>query len=202
MWSSPTDEQYRLPGLDNAPANCVLFFALFPDRPAAADARQTAEHLRRSYGLRGMPIDAGRLHVSLHGIGRYARLPNDVVAKACAAAAEISAEPFCIRFDHTVSFAAKRGKRPLVLVADALPAPLFALRRRLGDALARKGLRNRAASSFTPHMTLLYDAHPVEPCAIQPVIWTARELVLVHSRHGSAEHVWLGRWPLRGSPST
>jgi 2'-5' RNA ligase len=65
--------------------------------------------------------------------------------------------------------------------------------------MARRGLRRRARS-FTPHMTLLYDARSVEARAIEPVAWTVREFVLVHSRWGRTQHILLGHWPLRPIP--
>ena len=80
---------------------------------------------------------------------------------------------------------------PLVLRAEAPPAPLFGLWLRLGDAMARNGLRTEPARSFTPHMTLLYDVRHIETYAVEPVTWRAR-VRAVHSRHGETRHIWLG----------
>ena len=193
-------EQLCFPGFHPPPMD-RLFFAVFPDAPAVARAGAIARQLRDRHGLRGRPITPSHLHVSLHGIGQYPGIPNGVVAKARAAAATVSAAAFCIGFDHAGSFAIKRRLLPLVLRAEAPPAPLFGLRLRLGDAMARHGLRTEAPLSFTPHMTLLYDLRHIETCAVEPVTWVVRELVLVHSRHGETRHIWLGRWPLRGAPA-
>ena len=193
-------EQLCFPGFHPPPAD-RLFFAVFPDAPAVARAGDIAWRLRDHHGLRGRPIAPSHLHVSLHGVGQYPGIPSGVVAKARAAAAMVSAEAFCIAFGHAGSFAIKRRLLPLVLRAEAPPAPLFGLWLRLGDAMARNGLHCAAARSFTPHMTLLYDLRHIETSAVEPVTWTVRELVLVHSRHGETRHIWLGRWPLRGSPA-
>jgi 2'-5' RNA ligase len=196
---SQAPEQLCFPGFQAAPAD-RLFFAVFPDRPAAARAGDVAQHLRDQHALRGRPIALSHLHVSLHGVGQYPGIPNGVVARACDAAAMVSADAFPIVFDHACSLVIKQRMLPLVLLAEALPAPLFALRLKLGAAMARQGLQSGPAHSFTPHMTLLYDMRQIATCAIEPVTWTVRELVLVHSRHGETRHIWLGRWPLRGSP--
>ena len=192
-------EQLCFPGFQPPPVD-RLFFAVFPDAPAIARAGDVAWHFCDRHGLRGRPLTPSHLHVSLHGVGQYPGIPSDVVAKARAAAATVSAEAFSITFDHAGSFAIKRRLLPLVLRAEAPPAPLFGLWLRLGDAMARNGLRGGSVGSFTPHMTLLYDLRHIETCAVEPVSWIVRELVLVHSRHGETRHIWLGRWPLRGSP--
>jgi RNA 2',3'-cyclic 3'-phosphodiesterase len=194
-----TPQQLCFPGF-HTPLKNRLFFAVFPEALAAARSRDVAQRLRDQHGLRGRPLAQSHLHVSLHGVGEYPGIPSGVVADACAAAATVSVEAFSISFDHAGSLATKRGLLPLVLRAEAPPAALFGLRLRLGDALARKGLPCGRARSFTPHMTLLYDLRHIETCAIEPVTWIVRELVLVHSRHGETRHIWLGRWPLSGAP--
>jgi 2'-5' RNA ligase len=201
MWSLRQPPEQLCFSSFHPPPTDRLFFAVFPDAPAAACAGDIAQRLRERHGLRGRPIAPCRLHVSLCGVGQYVGVPSDVVAKASAAAATVSAASFRIAFDHVGSFAIKRRLLPLVLRAEAPAAALFGLRLKLGDAMARTGLPGGAARSFTPHMTLLYDARHIEICAVEPVTWIVRELVLIHSLHGKTEHVWLGRWPLCGSPA-
>lgn len=43
---------------------------------------------------------------------------------------------------------------------------------------------------------LLYDPQGIAEHAIEPIRWTAREFVLVHSLLGRSRHVPLGRWAL------
>jgi 2'-5' RNA ligase len=54
---------------------------------------------------------------------------------------------------------------------------LTAFRELLGEAMHGQGLRVKR--SFTPHMTLMYDRHPVAEHAIEPVSWVAHEFVLI-----------------------
>jgi 2'-5' RNA ligase len=64
----------------------------------------------------------------------------------------------------------------------------------LGRSLVKIGFRRGAITDFTPHVTLLYDRRNVEEQPIEPISWTVREFVLIHSMQG---HTHLARWPLR-----
>ena len=178
-----------------APATDGLFFALFPDAGAAQQLARTAQQLCIRHRLFGRVLAPERFHVSLLGFGAHAGVPPDLVAGAAEAAAAIAASPFDVSFDRAVSFLGKQ--RPLVLCSgDDVPA-LIALQRTLGQAVQAQGL-GRAKPQYTPHVTMLYDERAVEDHAIEPVRWTVREFVLVHSLRGQGQYVPLGRWPLRG----
>jgi RNA 2',3'-cyclic 3'-phosphodiesterase len=189
--------QLSLPGLDAAPTD-RLFFAIRPDPLGAHRATEIAGRLRSQHALEGKPFGMRRLHVSLHFLGAYAGLPRDIVARGCDAAASLVAAPFEISFDRAGSFAGGAGQHPLVLFARRAPASLIELRRAIGEVAARAGLRGRGPRTYTPHMTLLYDARSIEGCAVEPVSWTAREFVLIHSLVGRGRHIALGCWPLDG----
>ena len=45
-------------------------------------------------------------------------------------------------------------------------------------------------------MTLLRDVVEIAAQTIEPITWTAREFVLVHSLIGQTRHIPLGRWAL------
>lgn len=60
----------------------------------------------------------------------------------------------------------------------------------------KAGLAKQVEKTFTPHTTLLYDGQRIESQAIDPVGWTAREFVLVHSELKKTRHNILARWPL------
>ena len=77
-------------------------------------------------------------------------------------------------------------------------ADLHRFRQKLALALIEVGLKKFAKSSFTPHMTLLYDPRTIEPREIDPVRWTMTEFVLVDSLRGETRHIQLARWPLCG----
>ena len=168
-----------------------LFFAAIPDAGAAAQIHRRAAILKRAHNLRGRLIEPERLHVSLFFLGG---LPKKSLGTAYDAAADVRVEPFEVSFDRSVSFRGQPGSRPFVLVGDDGLRQLGAFRRMLGTAMTRRGLRRRANTSFTPHVTRLYDANSVEEHPIAPISWTVNEFVLVHSVGG---HTHLARWQLR-----
>lgn len=195
-------ESLMLPGMEPAAraarATDRLFFAVFPDADAAERITALSAQLREAHGLRGKPHAPDRLHATLHFLGDHlGGLPQAEVDAACRAADSIAAAPFDVVFDRVESFQRKPRNRPFVMRGpDASLAALRGLRNRLGLALQRDGWILDA--HFTPHVTLLYDDLAVPTQAVEPVRWTVREFVLVHSRIGCAQHIPLGRWPLVG----
>jgi 2'-5' RNA ligase len=178
-----------------APRTDGLFFALLPDIATAAQLERTAQQLGIRHRLNGAPLAGERFHVSLLGFGAHAGLPPDLVAAASKIAAEIAKRPFDVTFDRAMSFLGR--PRPLVLCGDEGVANLIAFQRTLGGAIEKGGL-GRVKPQFMPHVTLLYDEHGIAEHAIEPVNWTVREFVLVHSLRGQSKYIPLGRWPLRG----
>lgn len=190
-------EQSFLPGFEAAPRPTDrLFFAIYPDAAAAAQIGSLAQQLRAQHGLRGKPLKPERFHVTLHHLGDYAGLPQDLVEVAGAAAASVAAAPFDITFDRAASFTSAPRNRPFVLRGAGGLAALTAFQQSLGDALKKTVLGRWAKPGFTPHVTLLYDDRSVPEQAVTPVSWTAHEFVLVHSLIGQTLHVPLARWPL------
>jgi 2'-5' RNA ligase len=188
-------DQFLFPGFGAAqPLTDSLFFALFPDAAAAARIGELTRQLRDKHALTGRPHAAERLHVSLHGLGEYPSFPKDIAARAVEAAAGVTLPPFEIAFDRVMSFSGKPGQLPLVLRVDGV-AGVMALQNALGNALAKTGLGARQSA---PHLTLLYDARRVGEQPIDPIRWTVREFVLVHSLLGQTTYIPLGKWPLRG----
>lgn len=174
-----------------------LFFAVFPDTTAAAHIAAIAKALRSQHGLRGKPLHTDRFHVTLHHLGDYAGLPGDLVAKAGQAAMRVDLPAFEVAFDSASSFSRQPRNRPFVLRGDAGVASLQNLQSELGKGMAACGMARLVEHKFTPHATLLYDDRAVAPQPIEPIAWTVREFVLVHSLLGKTEHRILGRWPLR-----
>jgi 2'-5' RNA ligase len=70
----------------------------------------------------------------------------------------------------------------------------MAFQQALRTELARAGVRHKSGPQFTPHVTLLRDKTRVPEHRIEPICWTAREFVLVHSLLGRTQHIPLGRW--------
>jgi 2'-5' RNA ligase len=189
-------EQLSLLGFEPTPPTDRLFFAIFPDADAAARIAKLAERLRGKGGLKGKPLATERFHVTLHHLGDYIRLPQDIVAAAREAAAAVTAPPFDVLFDYAVSFVGRPRNRPFVLRGGDGVAALMAFQQSLGLAMRKAGLGRWVDQRFTPHVTLLYDDRFVDEQRIEPIGWAVHEFVLVHSLLGRSEHIPLERWPL------
>lgn len=175
----------------------VIFCALYPDPHTARRLARLAWHLRDKHKLNGRPLADRRFHVSLCGIGDYARSPSDAVTAIGDALARISMPRFVVAFDRAMSFIGGH-KRPLVLIGGDGVAGLMMLQRELAAALDRTGSRRRKQPPYNPHITLLYDEHRIADQPVEVISWTVREVVLVCSLHGQGRHIPLARWPLRG----
>ncbi len=173
-----------------------LFFCLMPDDAARGEVMQLGDRLFIQHNLGGSRLRRDRLHMSLHPVGDYPRLPAKVIYAASRAARAVLMAPFEIRLRAVQSFEPaphKRNRRPLVLLGEggnALPT-LF---RTLGLALLQNGLK--AAATFTPHMTLSYGPQPVPMQPIEPIRFQAKDFVLIHSRLGLTQYEVIDRWPL------
>jgi RNA 2',3'-cyclic 3'-phosphodiesterase len=193
--------QLALPGIEaGADLKHRLFFALLPPPADAARISHLAQQLRGAAGLKGKPVSADRLHVSLHGLGEYAGLPEQLVSAAREAGDTVCVPQFDVVFDCAGSFGGHggRGKRPFVLWSTDEIDLLMLFNRALAKALAQAGLSRWIASQFTPHITLLYDSRIARQRAIEPVRFRVRELVLVDSLIHQGRHVPIARWPLKG----
>src|SRR5262245_21423604 len=95
-----------------------LFFGVFLDPETAARVTQLPLRLRDDYGLRGKPLAADRLHVTLNHLGDHAGVPQAIVAAAREAAANISDSSFEVTFDRVRSFRTRGLKKPFVLCGD------------------------------------------------------------------------------------
>ncbi|GJH15068.1 RNA 2',3'-cyclic phosphodiesterase [Caballeronia novacaledonica] len=177
------------------PITDSLFFALYPDAPAATRITELAARLRIDHKLKATPIPFDRLHVTLHYLGAFPGIPADVLKQAHIAASQIASLPIELTLDRIESFSSRRAKRPLVLSGD-ITAPLDALEQTLGAALATAGIAVKRHPRFTPHVTLLYDEHRIARQPVEPIAWTAREFVLVRSLLGRSQYEVLARWPL------
>jgi 2'-5' RNA ligase len=168
-----------------------LFLAVLPDAETAVRIAQTARHLRLSHGLAGRPLQPDHFHVTLCHIETGIGLTPGKVDEVKACAASVAMPSFRVGFDRAESF--RNGA--LVLRGDDGTIGLDVLQQRLSDALDDAP---RKARSFTPHVTLLRDNHRVPEQRIEPIEWTVRELVLVHSLLGRTTHRHLARWSLTG----
>ena len=165
-----------------------LFLAVLPDQETAVRIAKRVRHLRLSHGLTGKGVRPEHFHVTLCRIGNGIGVPHDVVDRVKERAGSVAMPSFRVSFDRAESF--KNGA--LVLRGDGTIG-LEILQQRLSDALDGQP---RKARVFTPHVTLLRDSHRVPEQLIEPIEWTVREVVLVHSLIGRTEHRHLARWTL------
>lgn len=170
------------------------FFALLPDRSTALQIDRLAVHLRRQHKLEGRLIGVDRYHVSLHRGMAFGCSPGELVARMKQAADRVPAKGFALGFDQAMSFYLGPRKPAFVLSSsDDLPA-LNELHRALGQAMAVMGLQ--VDRTFTPHLTMLYDARLVAKAAVPSIRWMARDFVLIRSLVGLSRYELLGQWPL------
>jgi len=118
----------------------VLFFAVVPAPAAAACIAQRAEGLQNQYGLRGRRRPTELLHVTLHPVGSYLHLPNDILSAGIQVGSSVEVAPFEVTFDRVSSF---RGtdRHPLALRCGDGIAELVTLQKepRCGHAKHRAG---------------------------------------------------------------
>ncbi len=167
-----------------------LFFAILPDEKTAAAIAEHAERWRREHGLTGRLLRPEHFHVTLH----VAEERTDVslsgrIGLLAERASTLAMPAFRIDFDRVLSF--RNGA--FVLSGDETTIGLQVLHQRLGDLLDPTP---RSARRFTPHLTLLRDGKHVAEQDVEPIGWTAREVVLVHSLIGQTTHRHVARIPL------
>jgi 2'-5' RNA ligase len=179
--------------------NDRLFFALFPDADAAEQMLALGADIKSRHRLTGELHLQDRLHLTLDHLGDFKGRPQDVVERASKAASEVAAGQagFAVSLDRIVSFGRGEGSRPLVLTDASTGNPgLAEFRGRLWDALAAEKLAGGSRSSFSPHVTLLYDAQVLTEETADAITWRAQEFVLIHSFMRQTRYEMLGRWSL------
>ena len=167
-----------------------LFFALWPDDALRAAIAEVSQRLLPTTA-HGRRMRVERLHMTVQFLGDFDSPPDAAIDTAIAAA--MSIEPpmeIALPLDRLGNFG--RG-RVVWLGTSATPGQLLELHRRLGDALAARGLTPKHADMFVPHVTLARDAGAAFEAAVPALQWRARDFVLVDSTSG--EYRILGRWP-------
>jgi 2'-5' RNA ligase len=174
-----------------------LFFAILVETSVSAALACRAADWRRELGLRGEPFRAERLHISLIGLGDHDGLPDGVVKIACHIGSMIEAKPFEVCFNRLSAF----GGGALVLRgSDSVPS-LQAFWRHLAAVIADSPLKPFVTNSIEPHVTLLRDkirVPKVRERVVEPISWTVRDFVLIHSLTRQSVYKELGRWQLNG----
>lgn len=171
-----------------------LFIGLFLEG-ATAQVDQLAPALCSKHDLRGKLRPINIRHLTLCHIDDYDGIPAtvvDAVSRACAEAAS-KVDPLDIQLDHAMSFPSSQA---FVLCDNDGNAELRSFQRLLFQTLIKHGVRPRDRQPPRPHVTLTYDDKIVAIEPIEPVCWTAHEIVLVHSFIGQTKYERLGQWQL------
>ena len=158
-----------------------LFFAVWPDAPAAARLAKLAGELAVVSG--GKPVDPAKVHLTLAFLGELSAGEAGVASRAAAGAAS---RAFTISLDCVGSFRAAR-----VAWAGALdPQPeLLALQADLARRLVDAGL-TLEDRPYAPHATLARGIRrPVPRARIEPIAWTVDAFTLVRSESGTGRYV-------------
>jgi 2'-5' RNA ligase len=171
-----------------------IFLAALPDDETAARIHALAETLKAERGFTGNLILPEHLHVTLFHLGDWAALPEEIVNLASGAAARVNVPAFEVTLKRAQSFRNSTGVYPFVLTGDK--TQWRALYEALRIALTDVGLGGATRGDFEPHITLTYDKVRVKSFAIDPIVWTVKDFVLIHSQLGKMTHNQLGRWPM------
>ena len=166
-----------------------LFFALWPDAPAAERLERLAREVARSAGGRAVPLD--KIHLTVVFLGEVA---PERATDASGVAASLPGADIAVRLNCVGSFAGARA----AWAGSSSPAEaLMALQSDLARGLRGAGfaLEDR---NFVPHVTLARRiVRAVPRAAIEPIGWHAAELALVRTEAGTGRYTTLEAWPLR-----
>ncbi|WP_199096312.1 2'-5' RNA ligase family protein [Dyella sp. ASV21] len=170
-----------------------LFFALLPDTGVAGQIQAAGDGAAREQQLRARMIRPSRYHLTLHFLGDYPMLRQDIVHAAMAAAGKVRAQPFELVLDQTAGFHGREP--PCVLRCSQVPDALQAFWQGLRQALVLAGVGAHLSRSFTPHVTYAYHRGAVPPSApTAPIHWRVQGFSLLHSVVGGGEYQTLGHW--------
>ena len=160
-----------------------LFFALWPDERQRETLRNTMSPIVRS--VEGRAVYRGNWHVTLVFVGSF---PADRADELLAAAAEVTVEPFRLRFDRLAHW-----QRPKIacLQAMSVPPALGQLVDDLNGVIARFDVAPESGT-YRPHITAVRNARPFEAMMLARPLelsWSSFELVeSVSTREGVQYH--------------
>jgi 2'-5' RNA ligase len=169
-----------------------LFFALWPDDTVRRRLMAAADLVTRTHDVAGRRIPAERVHLTLSFLGDQ---DADGERRAREAAVQVRAEPFDLTLDHAGSFHVSRAGW---IGAARSVEPLDRLWLALVGALEHCSLApDRRA--LAPHVTCWRNVRRrIGPVAVEPIVWSVREFVLVHSVLGAQpEYHVVSHWPLQ-----
>lgn len=190
---TPAAPQPPIPGLEITRLD-NLFFAIRVPLAVAASVGDIRTTLMSESGLRGTLISDECLHISIHGLGLYEGVPEDIKIQAIEAASALRMPAFDVEFGRALSFVNARGDYPLVLRATEGLGVLYDFHHALGEEMRKVGLGRMVRKSFTPHMTVLYSPQMLAEKIVDPVGWKVQGFALIHSPWRETLHKPLEEW--------
>lgn len=165
-----------------------LFFALFPP----VDLLEELARLR-VLTVQGKAEANERLHITMFLFDETPEFDVEA-ANRIVVALKNQALPACrVLFEQLV-----RGKGSTLLLPNEKLDGVFSLQDRLAALLRAHDLHPADYWQFKPHMTLRRGMAEGETLAIDPLSWTATEIVLLDSHMGLTHYEEIARWPLEG----
>ncbi|HEU4853730.1 MAG TPA: RNA 2',3'-cyclic phosphodiesterase [Nitrosospira sp.] len=172
-----------------------LFFAIWPDKEACMQLGQLTGRLASF--CEGRKTKAENIHLTLVFVGEVDASQVDAL---CQAADEI--EGHGVKAFDLVIERICVWKRKNIVYAEIgeIPQPLIDLVEALQSRLSLAGF-SLEERPYKPHITLMRNAScKTLPDLAEPMVWRAREWVLVKSHRTSDGSVYtpIGRWSLEG----
>lgn len=149
--------------------------------------------LLRGLTRQGKPEADNRLHVTMLLFDHTPDFDSKKVEQI-SEALDRQTLPTCrVLFEQLV-----RGKGTTLLLPNERLDGVFGLQARLAELLELKDLHASSDWKFNPHMTLRRGAAQGDTLAVDPVSWTAQEIVLLDSHIGLTHYEEIARWRLEG----
>jgi 2'-5' RNA ligase len=147
-----------------------LFIGLWPDEAVRA---ALVDHQRRWHWGGGRPMNAARLHLTLHFIGEI-DVARESALRQALAGIDVA------RFELVLRTTERWSGGIAVLRPDAQPV-LGDLHTLCAQRLLQAGIAPQTGA-FTPHVTLARNApHAASPEAFPPIAWTVSGCALIWS---------------------
>jgi len=153
--------------------------------PAEIAARIDA--LSRNDRRRGVDL----LHMTLAAFGDLAEAPAGFLELVIRGLDDFDAGAFAVRFDRI------ECRKATTLRSSAPLSAAWEFQRQLAEYFHRHRFKE---FNLPPelHVTINYRGDDLGAEAIDPIEWTATEMLLVESVTSQARHIVHGRWPLPG----
>lgn len=170
-----------------------VFFALWPEPSVRSALSKLAVEVHTACGGRATPAD--KFHLTLVFVGDIER---SRIAALQACAASVEAQPFELEVDALGWW---RHNRIVWAGTKRCPSAMVALVAALSANVAGLGI-TVDERPYVPHVTLVRNARAgPRDLRMAPLVWRARELVLVESVSGAggSRYQVIAKWPFGAS---